>query len=182
MLFRVLVPGHCVYDVLLIFSSALLGGPSDSTHDIEGATFLVESGVVLSLGSSVHSVEPNFGLLSIFQGSQFDYRQAYLAYYCSFEENWDYKACVWWLPFTQQSGKVLDIPASEVTSYERDVKGVQVKHFVRSVLVRFKPGPRKTIEKAFPAVNAGYGFSSAFPGLSDDVCVLEDEVVIENPP
>lgn len=55
-----------------------------------------------------------------------------------------------------------DIPAREVTSAERTVDIVQVKRFVRSILVKLKPGPQKTAEEARTAVNAVYRSLSVF--------------------
>lgn len=79
------------------------------------------------------------------------------------------------------SSEVLDVTAREITSAQGIVYDVQMKPLVRSVPVTFKSGPRKTLEEAHTAVNAAYGSSSRFPGLSDDIPVVEDEDVEEDP-
>lgn len=75
------------------------------------------------------------------------------------------------------SGEVLDGPVREVAFSITSVNDVQVKRFIRSEPVNFKHGPRKTLEEARTAVNVAYGSSSGFPVSSDDVPIVEDEIV-----
>lgn len=72
---------------------------------------------------------------------------------------------------------MLDIPSREGTSAKRSVDIVQVKRILRSIPVKFKPGTRKSFEKASVVVNADYDSSTVFRDLSHDIRVDEDEII-----
>lgn len=57
-----------------------------------------------------------------------------------------------------------------------------MKRFVRSVPAKFKPGPRITVEEVRTAENAAYGSSWGSTSSSEDVTVIEDEIVEEHAP
>lgn len=73
-------------------------------------------------------------------------------------------------------GEVLDIPAREITSAQRNIDDVQVRRLVKSVDVKFNPLPGKTLSEARIAVKAAYGFLSEFAGSSDGISVVKDEI------
>lgn len=110
-LFCSVVAELCLYALKSFFPSAELVEPADLTHYFEIIMDLVESGVLLSLRSGIQAFLSDVGMLSDFEGSHLDYRQACLPYHCSVEVDWDYEACVWWFPYTRLSGKVLGILA-----------------------------------------------------------------------
>lgn len=182
LLFCIYVNDHCTYALMSFFLSVLPVGPKDSTLDSEGVTFLAESGFLLPLPSGVRSFVSEVRLFAVLQLNQFDYKQAYLAYHQSLEVDWDDAARVGWLPCTKVSFEVLDNSARDVPSAKRNVEDAQVKLFVRSVPVKFKAGPRKTLEEAHTEVNSAYGCSSGFPGLSVNVHIVDDEIVEEDAP
>lgn len=41
LLFRMALAEHCIYALMSLFASALLGGPVDATHDFDGVTALM---------------------------------------------------------------------------------------------------------------------------------------------
>lgn len=51
------------------------------------------------------------GLFSAFQGSIFDYQEAYLAGHRCLEAHWDIEAYVGWFLYAHSGGDVLDISA-----------------------------------------------------------------------
>lgn len=53
---------------------------------------------------------------------------------------------------------------------------MQVKRFVRTVPIKFKPGPRETLEEARVVVRAVYGSSPGYQDVLDDVFIVEDEI------
>lgn len=69
---------------------------------------------LLSLLSDVLDFVTEVLLLPVLQGSQFDFKEAYLTYHRSREVNWKDKTCVTWYPYVNVSGDVHDIPAVEV--------------------------------------------------------------------
>lgn len=109
------------------------------TPGFEGATDLVESGFLLSLPSGIQSFVSDVRLSAVFQGGQFEYRQAYLICHSSLEVHRGDEACIWWFSYKNSIADVLDIPARDVTSASRNFDDVQVKRFVRSVPVQMKP-------------------------------------------
>lgn len=97
-----------------------------------------------------------------------------MAYNRSLEVDWVDRACIGCFRYTNSSGIVINIPAREVAPAKRNVDDVQMKRFVRVVSVKFKLGPRKTLEDACVAVSAVHSSSSGFPDLSQDVPIVED--------
>lgn len=77
---------------------------------------------------------------------------------------------------------MLENPARKVAFAKRNIDVVRVKLFLRSVPVEFKPGPRKPLEETRTAVKVAYGSPSASPGSSDDVLVVENEIVGDDAP
>lgn len=61
-----------------------------------------------------------------------------------------------------------------------NVHDIQMKRFVRSVFVKYKSGPQKTLEEKLTTVNAVYGSSLGLPGSLDNVLVLKDKIVEED--
>lgn len=82
-LFRIAVAENCVYNLMSFFLSAVLRETVDATHVFERVTALAESDVLLPSLSVVYACVCDVRLLSVLQGSQFDCRQAYLAYHWS---------------------------------------------------------------------------------------------------
>lgn len=75
---------------------------------------------------------------------------------------------------------MLDIQACKVSSSERSAGDLQAKRFVRAVTLKFKPEPRQTLEEARVVGSAVNGFSSGLPDPSDDVLIVEEEIVEED--
>lgn len=116
-----------------LFSSAFPGALADATLVFEGVTTLAGSGVLHPLPSGFHA----FLSFPVLQCRQFDYMQAYLAYHQSIKVDGDDVACVAWFLYIKSSGKVLKLPACEVTSAKKNGDVTQVKRFVRAFTVRF---------------------------------------------
>lgn len=114
---------------------------------------LANLGALLPVFSDLHAFLSDVGWFFILQGSQFDYRQAYLAYHRSLAVDWDDEAWVRWVPYTHSSLNVLDIPAREVISAKSNVDDVQRNGFMRSAPLTFKAAPRNTHKEARVAVN-----------------------------
>lgn len=124
-----------------LFLSVFRGGSSVATHDFEGVTSLIVLGVLLALPGGIHPFVSDVLFLSVLQGSQFDYGQAYLSYYWNPEFNLADKQCVVWFQYISTSGEVLDVLSDDVIFAERNVNDVQVKRFVRSAPFYLQPGP-----------------------------------------
>lgn len=75
--------------MLFFFTSALVGGPVEYFYAFEGATPLAESGVLVSLPAAVHPFTFDVGLFPVSKGSQFDLKDAYLAYHRSCAVDWE---------------------------------------------------------------------------------------------
>lgn len=165
-----------------LFSSAFPGRPAEVTHVFNDITALAESGVLFCSASSDHAFICDVGLYSVHRGTQFYYRQAYLAYPRSLEVYWDDIACLGWFLYSHSSRKVLDVPAREFSSTERNANDMQVKRSARAVPVEFKPGPQNTLEETCTAVRALYGRFSGFPDRSGDVTIVEDGIIKEGTP
>lgn len=127
--------------------------------------------------TGLHAFVSDYASFCVLQCSKLDYGQAYLAYYRGLEVDWYDEACVGWFSYTHSSGKLLDISAHDEISAKRNVDDVQVKRLVRSVSVRFKARPRKAV-----AVRAAYYSLSGFPGPSEDIPAVENEIVKEDAP
>lgn len=74
---------------------------------------------------------------------------------------------------------MLDIPAREVAIAKGNVDENQVKRFDS---VKFKPGPRKTLEETSTAIKGAYDSSSGFSGSLQYVPFFKDEIVEEDAP
>lgn len=98
LLLRIAVGEHCVYVLLTFFSSTLIGGPVHRTWNFECATALAKSSIFLPLPRGIHALVADFGLLSVLQGLQFDYRDTYLTYHGSRTVDWDDEDYVVWSP------------------------------------------------------------------------------------
>lgn len=77
---------------------------------------------------------------------------------------------------------MLHIPAREVTLAKRKVYDVQMKRFIRAVLVKFKSEPRSTLEERRVAMYAVSASLSGFPDWSEQVPIVEDEIFEEEAP
>lgn len=77
---------------------------------------------------------------------------------------------------------MLDIVSREVRPPNKNIDDGHVKRFVRSVSVKFKTGPGKTLEVGRAAVNVVYNSSSGFSGPSNGVPVVEDEIFKQDAP
>lgn len=75
---------------------------------------------------------------------------------------------------------MLNIPALEPTSKKGMVSGVEVKRWVRFVVVKFKPEPSRTHEKVVHAVNSVLGSSASLRDLSNNLPVSEGDIVKED--
>lgn len=78
LLFCIAFADRCVYALTSFDSLPFLGEPNDAKHEFEGVTSLAESGVLFLLPDGVHSVICDARFLSIYQGTQLEYGQAYL--------------------------------------------------------------------------------------------------------
>lgn len=72
LLFCIAVAQHCLYALLLFFTSALISAPFNHTRVLEGSTTLAEWGILLPMPRGVHALVSDFGLFSISQGLQFN--------------------------------------------------------------------------------------------------------------
>lgn len=174
-LFRIGVSEDFVYVVLSFFSSAWIGDPVDQAWYFQGTTTLAELGILLALLLGVHAFLAGVGLLSVLQGSLFDYNDTQLSYRRSSEVYWDDET-VRWLPHVRLSDDLLDIPARLVTSKKRAVSDIQVKRPVWFVPVKFKPVPRKAHAEALHAVRSVHSSLAGFPDLSDDMLTSENGI------
>lgn len=68
LLFSIAVANHCVFTLVLLFSSAMVGEFVDYIHVFESATTLSESGVLLPLLLGVHISAADAGYFSILEG------------------------------------------------------------------------------------------------------------------
>lgn len=68
-----------------------------------------------------------------------------------------------------------------MTSKKKNADNMQVKRLVKTVHVKYGPGPRNTIEEAGIAVGAVHGFLSDFLRLTDEDSVVDDECVEYSP-
>lgn len=109
-------------------------------------------------GQGVHGFDPDVGLFSILQGSQFDYKDGQLVHQKSCAVDWDDKDFVAWLPYVCTSGDVLDIPARKVTFKKRMASDIHIKRWVGVVPTKCRPGPRMTHEEAALAVRSVFVF------------------------
>lgn len=130
------------------------------TLDFKTVTAVVESGILSSLASGVHAFVSDVRLISVIQGSQLDYGPAHLGFHWCLNVEWDDEACVGCIPCKNSSSEVLDIPASEVRSAKKHMDDDEVERIVKSVHLKFKTAPQKTLEYACVALNAVYGSSS----------------------
>lgn len=64
-----------------------------------------------------------------------------------------------------------------VTSAKMIVDDVQMKRFIRPVPVKIKDGPWKILEVAHVATQAVFDPLSGLPGPSDNVPIVENEIV-----
>lgn len=176
-LFQITATVHCVHALMSFFNSELLDWLVDAEHDLEGATFPVKSGVLLPLLAVLQVFRCVVGAPIVIQGSHFNYNAVISGLHQRLERDCNEKWSVRWLPYIYPCGEVLDTSAGEVTSAGSDVDVVQVKGLVLSIPVKFMAAPRNTFEEGRTTVNAVYYLSSAFPGLSEDVPVVEDAIV-----
>lgn len=86
----------------------------------------------------MHIFVADVGLSSVLQGSQFDLREAYLAYYCSCEVDWGHEDSVESFPYDSANGNEIYVPAPEITTSRRTFSDAQVKKWVGVVFVVFK--------------------------------------------
>lgn len=128
----------------------------------EGTTALSKSGILLSSWVVVHAFVADVGLLSVLQGSQFDPKEAYLAYHCSSTVDSKDETSVGCFPYVSSSDGGLYIYSRVITEGMRTVRNVQVKKWTRVVSVLLKPGHRKTLAKAADAVNSVLDSSTDF--------------------
>lgn len=107
LLFVIAVAEHWVYPLLSFFTSARNGGPVEYSYAFPDTSTLAESGVLPPLSQVIPAFVADVGLFSILQGSHFELKEAYLAYHCSRDVDWDDDASVGWFPYTHASGDAL---------------------------------------------------------------------------
>lgn len=163
--------------MLSISTTALTGGLLEVFHIFKGAPVLAESGISYALLVRTHFFVAGVGLLSVVQGSQFDFEITDLAYYRCQEVDCDDKVSVRWFTYEIASGNVFDISASETTTSKRTVSDVQVKKWVGAVFVVFMTGHLKKLAKAADAVRSVAGSSADFPNPAYDIPIVQDKVV-----
>lgn len=78
-LFRIAVAEYCVSALLLIFMSALIGGPVGYFPLFLGAAAFAESGILLQLPVGVHGFVADDGLFFVLTGSHLDLKKVFLA-------------------------------------------------------------------------------------------------------
>lgn len=125
-LLPIAVAEHCAFALLSQFMSVLVGGPVDYVHIFQRATTLAESNVLLPLFPGVNGFFAHGGLFFNLLGSQFEFKEAYLAYHHSHEVNWEDEVRVGWFQYVDSSGDMLDIPALEVGITRRTATDVQL--------------------------------------------------------
>lgn len=112
--------------------------------------------------SGVPLIVSDVVLFPVRQSSQLDYTQGYLVYHQSVDVEWDDEACAGLFQYTPLSGEVLDAPARELATDKKNSDNDHVNRFVRSVPVKFRPAPRKSLDLACTAVGTKYGPFSSF--------------------
>lgn len=95
-LFCIAVAEQFVFALLSFFTFALAVRPVAYIYLFEGDKALAESGVLLLFSSGMHAFSENVGLFFVLQGSQFNFNEAYLAYYRSGEGDYKDEVCVEW--------------------------------------------------------------------------------------
>lgn len=108
----------------------------------------------------------DFRLLSDFQGSQFNFKEAFFFYHRSREISWEDAACVGYLPYVRSDDDLFDISALKATSRYRTAADVQIRIWIEAVSIKLKPGPRKALEEAVHDVSLELGDFDRFFGLS----------------
>lgn len=73
-----------------------------------------------------------------------------------------------------------DIPASEVKSAKNNLDDFQMKCFVGPFPAKFKAGPQNTLEETRVVINTFYDSLLHFPGPSEDVPIVENEIAEED--
>lgn len=93
----------------------------------ESATDLAELDVLLHFPADVRAIMADVGLCSVLQVSQFDFKEAYLAFYRSHPVDSEEDASIKWFPYVRSCSVVLDIPARKIIIGKRTASDVQVK-------------------------------------------------------
>lgn len=100
--------GAVCFCVTILFNSAEIAVSAQYIYAFQMSTVLTESGVLLSLRPDVHALVADVGSFPVLQVFQFDYWNAYFAYYRTCIVDWKDEAFVRWLPHINWSGGALD--------------------------------------------------------------------------
>lgn len=92
-------------------------------------------------------------LLPVLHGSQFDFKETYLAYHRSCEVNWNDEAYVRWYPYDNLSGDVPEIPDVEVKAVETTASDMLVKKWVRFLFAVSHPQHRTNFTEVADALS-----------------------------
>lgn len=75
---------------------------------------------------------------------------------------------------------VSEAPGRRVALAEKSVDNAQSKIWVCNAPILYKPGPQKTLKKAFAAVSSVFGSSRNSRDLAEDVSTDDNKIIVED--